>query len=73
MRRLRFVSVCLTGCVASMVVAATLSLSAAQEATSFTIRLAEAVWSSGDPSKPGDVFLQTAISLRRDPERTVGG
>ena len=66
MRRLRFAPVCLTACVASMIVAATLSLAAAQEPTSVTIREAHAGWVSGNPSKPGDVYLQTLIYLRRE-------
>jgi len=49
-----------------MVVAATLSLSAAQEPTSFTIREAEASWISRDASKPGDVVLDTIFRLGRE-------
>ena len=61
-----FKSVCLGGYVASMVVAATLPRSAAQQPASFTLRAAEASWSSEDPSQPGDVFQSTVISLRRE-------
>ena len=70
MRSLHFTSVCLSGCVASMVVAGTLSLSAAQKSPSFIIRSAQASWVSEQASKPGDVFRSIVMRLALETTET---